>query len=110
MMHYIVVREDAPGRFTAYPCGLPELGSEGTTRVEAVTAAARKLNDWLTDGQLVPIRLPGFLTDTVAGAEEVDPMQRVYLDALERSRRDDLIRTLAEYALECPSMSSIPTT
>lgn len=110
MTHYILVREDGPNRFVAYPCGLPELTVTAATRAEAVGAVTRQLNDWVQSGRLVPVRLPGFLPTNGPPAKADDPMQRAFEDALERSRREDVERTLAEYAAECPGSSSIPTT
>jgi hypothetical protein len=110
MTHYIVVREDAPDRFVAYPCGLPELTVTAATRADAIGAATRQLNDWFESGRLVPVRLPGFLPANGAPASANDPMQRAFEEALERSRCEDLERTLAEYATECPATASIPTT
>lgn len=109
MTHYIVVREDGPDRFVAYPCGLPEVTVTAGSRAEAVAAAARQLNEWFESGRLVPVRLPGFLPTGGPGSTD-DPMQRAFEEALEQSRREDLQRTLAEYAAECPGSSSIPTT
>jgi len=113
MTHYIVVREDGPGRFVAHPCGIPELSVAAAGRAEAITEATKKLNDWIVAGHLVPVRLPGFSTMAPATSnspsESDEYMQRMFEEAIERSRREDLERTLAEYEAECPSTSSTPT-
>ena len=114
MTHYIVVREETPGRFVAYPCGIPELTVTAAGRSEAITEVTKKLNDWFVAGSLVPVRLPGFCNVGSAPlnspSESDEYMQRAFEEAMERSRREDLERTLAEYEAECPSTSSTPTT
>lgn len=110
MTHYIVVREDGPDRYLAHPVGLPELTVTADNRADAVAAATRQLNDWFQTGRLVPVRLPGCLPANGSVVAADDPMQRAFEEALERSRREDLERTLAEYEAECPGSSSIPTT
>lgn len=110
MTHYIVVRDEGPERFVAYPCGLPELTVTAPTRAEAIGSATRQLNDWFQAGRLVPVRLPGFLSAAGPPVVPADPMQRAFEDALDQSRREDLERTLAEYEAECRGSSSIPTT
>ena len=77
MTHYIVVQEEGPDRFVAFPCGLPELMVTAGTRAEAVGAATRQLNDWFQSGRLVPVRLPGFLPTNGPAAPASDPMQKV---------------------------------
>src|SRR4051812_3722008 len=100
MTHYIVVREDGPDRFAAHPCGLPELTVTAATRTEAVAEVTRQLSDWFQSGRLVPVRLPGFRPTSLSPPAADDPMQQAFAEALERSRREDLERTLAEYAAE----------
>jgi hypothetical protein len=114
MNHFIVVRQDASGQFAAYPAGLPELTVTAASRADAVLTAAAKMNEWLVAGNLVLVRLPGHrnVPATAAEADEESAayMQRMYEEALERSRREDLDHTLAEYDTEWPSISSTPTT
>ncbi|HKA06108.1 MAG TPA: hypothetical protein VKD71_02540 [Gemmataceae bacterium] len=114
MTHYIIVREDGPGRFIAHPCGIPELTVTAAGRADAITAATAKLNEWFLAGRLVPVRLPGFgntpSSPVNPPSDSDEYMQRVFEDELERSRREDLERTLAEYEAECRSTSSTPTT
>jgi len=57
MTHYIVVREDGAGRFTAHPCGIPELTVTAATSVIAVAEARAKFVDWVKQGKLVPINV-----------------------------------------------------
>ena len=67
MMHYIVVREDEPGKFTAYPVGLPEL---------AVTAAGRRhfliLFDLAFSQPRAVVRGRQAAADVVAGLHPTD--------------------------------------
>lgn len=109
MNHFIVVREDSPGKFTAYPAGLPELTVIGEDRAEAVLGAREKMNDWFLAGTLVPVSLPGHpksSSNADSGEDSTSYMQRIYEEELERSRREDLERTLAENGNECPAISS----
>ena len=112
MMHYIVVREDLPGQFTAYPCGLPELTVTAVGRAEAIKAVTEKLNDWFVSGRLVPIRLPGYARppESPWESEARAEMQRAFEETMERNRQEDLEQTIAEYEAECPSTSSTRTT
>jgi len=57
MMHYIVVREEAPDRFVAYPCGLPELTVTAGSYVVAVADARAKFVEWVKQGKLVPMNV-----------------------------------------------------
>jgi hypothetical protein len=109
MTHYIVVHEDSPGQFTAYPCGLPELTVRAGSRAEAVTAATTKLNDCFLNGSLVPVKLPGFRSFPNSPVSDGSFAERAFEEALERSRKEDLERTLAEYEAECQVTSSTPT-
>ncbi|HEX3149029.1 MAG TPA: hypothetical protein VHR66_13190 [Gemmataceae bacterium] len=110
MRQYIVVREEPKGRFVAYPVGLPELTAVANDRADAVATATCKLNDWIRSGQLVPVRLPGFQTAAESKLDSTDAMRHAFEEAIQRSRRDDLAQTLAEYEAECPGSSLIPIT
>jgi hypothetical protein len=57
MSHYIFVRQEAPDRFVAYPCGLPELTVTADSHVFAVEAARRKFVEWVRAGKLVPVNV-----------------------------------------------------
>jgi hypothetical protein len=57
MTHYIVVREEGPGRFVAHPCGIPELTVTAGTYVVAVAQARAKFVEWVKQGKLVPVNV-----------------------------------------------------
>jgi len=99
MNHFIVVREDSPGTFTAYPAGLPELTVIGKDRAEAVLGAREKMNDWFLAGNLVPVSLPGYpkrSSNADSDEDSASYMQRLYEEELERSRRETQEHTFAE--------------
>lgn len=66
MMHYIVVREEAPDKFVAYPCGLPELTVTASSYVVAVAGARAKCVEWIKQGKLVPVNV-------TVPVEDLDP-------------------------------------
>jgi len=99
MNHFIVVREDSPGTFTAYPAGLPELTVIGKDRAEAVLGAREKMNDWFLAGNLVPVSLPGYpkrSSNADSDEDSTSYMQQLYEEELERSRRETQEHTFAE--------------
>jgi hypothetical protein len=87
MTHFIIVREESPGRFIARPAGIPEVTAFATTRQDAIDAALLQLNRWLADGHLVPVQL--IVPELVAApaAEDAD----------DREGRAELGQTLSEY-------------
>jgi hypothetical protein len=88
MMHYIVVREDSPGRFTAYPCGLPELSVTALTKGAAVLSARDEFVRWVKEGKLMPVNV------TVAVEELLPPPP---LSEMEEELHREFIRDLAEH-------------
>jgi hypothetical protein len=87
MMHHIFVREQPPGEFVAYPCGLPELAVTAGTYEVAVSQARAKFVEWVKQGKLVPVNV------TVPLNELNPPPPRSPED--EQSHRE-FIRILAE--------------
>ena len=92
MMHYIVVREDPPGRFVAYPCGLPELTVTALSKPAAVLSAREKFVEWVKEGILVPVNV----TVPVADLQPPPPfspmeeeMHREYIRDLAENRRQE---------------------
>jgi hypothetical protein len=114
-LHWVVVRLEPAGQFTAQVVGLPEIRATAETRAQALHQVRTVLEQWLATGQLVPLeigpvnpwlQLPGHTNPQ-------DPCEKVYLDELERFRQSDLERTLREDELEdqrCSNSSSTPTT
>lgn len=89
LMHYIVVREEAPDRFIAYPCGLPELTVTADAHVFAVEGARRKFVEWVRAGKLVPVNVtvdvpppPAPVLDPVR-----EELHREYVAELARERQ-----------------------
>jgi hypothetical protein len=115
-MHYpVVVRQDSSGQFTAEAVGLPEIRAACADRAEAIHRVRLQLCQWLASGQLVQVDI-GSANPYLSGFQAIDPndpMEKIYLEELERYRREDLERTLREYEAEestCSNSSSTPIT
>jgi hypothetical protein len=110
--HWVVVRPEPPGQFTAQVVGLPELRASAGTREEALQQVRALLSEWLSSGQLVSIEMPreNPLLQFQGHLDPADPLEQEYLDELARLHREDLERTLREYDPECSDSSSTPTT
>jgi hypothetical protein len=54
-LHWVVVRADPTGQFTAQVVGLPELQSTAAVKDDAVEEVRAMLADWFAAGRLVPI-------------------------------------------------------
>ena len=96
--HYIVVREEAPDRFVAYPCGLPELTVTADSHVFAVQAARMKFVEWVRAGKLVPVNV------TVA-VEDLDPPPPLDLEREELYRES--IAEMARQRLATASLNAL---
>jgi hypothetical protein len=112
VQHWILVRPEPPGRFTAQALGLPELCATAATRDEAIQQVRTRLGEWLASGQLVAVEVPGEtpLLKWFGHTDPNDPNEQAYLEELARLRREDLERTLRELDQECSNSSSTPTT
>ena len=110
--HWVVVRPEPPGQYTAQVVGLPEIRSTAATRELAIAQAGSILSDWLALGKLVPIDVPcpNPLLSFPGHLDPNDPVEREFQDELRRLHQEDLDRTLREYDQECPNSSSTPTT
>jgi hypothetical protein len=101
--HLVVIRPEPAGGFTAQVVGLPELSATAPTREEAVRQVQARLIEMLTDGRLVSV-------STAAGGpvggwtprDPNDPLEREFLEDLERFRRED--------DAACSDSSPTPTT
>jgi hypothetical protein len=92
MTHYIVIHEESPGRFTAYPCGLPELTVTSESRDSAVEGARQKMASWLQEGKLVAVNVsvwPVPSTTPLEPDSNRERMQRQFLRILAENRRLD---------------------
>lgn len=87
MNHFIVVREDGPGKFTAYPAGLPELTVVAGTHPAAVLAARENFVRWVKEGKLVSVNV-------TVPFEHLQPPPP--LDPIHEELQQEFIRELAE--------------
>ena len=112
LQHWVVVRPEPPGQFTAQVVGLPELRATAATKEEALQQVRIVLSEWLTSGQLVSIAVPreNPLLRFPEHLDPTDPLEQEFLQELARLHREDLERTLREYDQECSNSSSTPTT
>lgn len=113
--HWIVVRAEAGGQFTAQLLGLPELTATAASREEAIELVRTRIGEWIAMGHLVPVEMPkeNPLLRFHGWIDPNDPSEQVFLKELARLKAEDLERTLREYAEEdqqCSSSSSTPTT
>ena len=110
----VEVQRDPSGRYTARLVGLPELQATAASRDEALLAVRQALLSSLTSGTLVPLHIPATsLFPAFHHTDPDDPLEKEYLEELQRQRREDLERTLREYDEEdraCSNSSSTPTT
>ena len=88
MTHYIVVNADPHGKFTAHPCGLPELTVTALSHQAAVLAAREKFVAWVKAGKLVPVNV-------AVPVEELQPSPQ--LSAMEEELEREFVRDLAEH-------------
>jgi hypothetical protein len=110
--HWVLVRPEPPGQFTAQALGIPGLCSTAVTREEALQQVRTRLGEWLTTGQLVSVEVPqeNHLLQWFGRVDPTDPNEQAYLEELEHFRKEDLERTLRELDQECSNSSSTPTT
>jgi hypothetical protein len=113
--HWIVVRPEPAGQFTAQLLGLLELTATAASRDEAIEQIRARIVESIAAGQLVPIEVPATnpLLRWFGHINPNDPSEQVYLEELARLKSEDLERTLRGYAQEdqqCSSSSSTPTT
>jgi predicted RNase H-like HicB family nuclease len=110
--HWIVVRPEPSGLFTAQLLGLPELHATAASREEAIEQVRARIDEWLAAGQLVPLEVPASnpLLRWFGHIDPNDPGEQAYLEELARFRQEDLERTIRELDQECSNSSSTPTT
>ncbi len=112
MRHWVMIRPDPAGRFTANVAGLPEVCATAATREEALDRVHDILRNLLASGQLVSIEVqpPQPILAWIGKIDTNDPEELAYLAELARDRQEDLDNTLRELDQECSSSSSTPTT
>lgn len=113
--HWIVVRPEPVGQFTAQLLGLPELSATAANREEAIEQVRARISEWLAAGQLVPLEVPASnpLLRWFGHIDPNDPLEQEFLADLERFRQEDLERASREGQPEdqpCSNTSSTPTT
>jgi hypothetical protein len=115
LQHLVVVRPEPSGQYTAEALGLPELRATCASREEAINRVRLQLCQWFASGQLVQVELDkeNPYLQNFPRIDPNDPGEKIYLEELERFRREDLERTLREYEAEeqaCSNSSSTPIT
>jgi hypothetical protein len=115
LRHWIVVRPEPAGQFTAQLLGLPELSATSAKREEAIEQVRARILEWIALGQLVPVEIPKEhpLVRFQGWKDPNDPEEKLFLEELARMKAEDLERTLREYAEEdqrCSDSSSTPIT
>src|ERR1051326_5009739 len=97
MQHWVMVRPEPAGQFTAYALGLPEVRATAATREEALSSIQQMLASLLATGQLVPMQISvGNSQRYWTTTNPNDPAEQAYLEALARERQQDLENTLRE--------------
>jgi hypothetical protein len=112
IQHWVVVRPDPPGQYTARAAGLPDVAATAATRDEALHRVQELLSALLASGQLVPleVRPANPLLQAFGRTDANDPHEQAYLEELARVRQEDLERTLRELDQPCSNSSSTQTT
>ncbi|MHB1422953.1 MAG: type II toxin-antitoxin system HicB family antitoxin [Gemmataceae bacterium] len=91
LYHWVVVRPEPSGQFTAQVMGLPEVRATAASRSEALQQIGAVLAQWIASGNLTPLAVPrGDLPRDWPGHDPADPMEQEFLADLERFRREDL--------------------
>ncbi|MCS7045037.1 MAG: hypothetical protein NZO58_01645 [Gemmataceae bacterium] len=111
MWHWVLVRPEPPGQFTARVVGLPDVGITAPTREEAVERLAALLGELVEAGELIALELrPKSKVSAWRGPPHTtDPDELAYLEALHQARQEDLDQVLQELPQECSDTSSTPT-
>jgi hypothetical protein len=105
--HYLFVRPEPSGGYTAGVLGLSEVRAAAGTEGEALQAVMRALEQWLANTRWVQVRVaePARVHPAAqfAGHAKDDPEFDEYLAEIQRYRREANQR-------ECSDPSSTPTT
>lgn len=111
-LHWVVVRPEPPGQFTARVAGLPGIAATADSREEALERVHDLLHCLLAGGELVALEVgpANPLLQRFGRIDPNDPHERAYQEELARFRQEDLERTLRECDQICSNSSSTPTT
>lgn len=100
LLHWLIVRPEGAGQFTAQLLGLPELTVTAVSREEAIKQVRGRILEWIASGQLVALSFPSaHPADSLRnwpGHDPADPLEQEFLADLELFRREDLERTARE--------------
>lgn len=115
LYHWVVVRPEPAGQFTAQLLGLPDFTVTAASRDEVIAQIRVRILESIALGQLVPLEIPKEhpLVRYHGWKDPNDPLEQEYLQDLARYRQEDLEHTLREYEQEdreCSDTSSTPTT
>jgi hypothetical protein len=110
--HWVVVRHEPSGRFSAQVVGIPDLRADASSREETIDKVHDRIREWLTSGKLVAGDVPcaNPLPNFSGHLDPDDPVEKEFVEELARLRREDQERKFREYDQECSNSSSIPTT
>ena len=101
MKCFVIVREESPGRFAAWPAGIPELRVTADSHPAAVSQVVERVAEWGRTGQLVAVDVEAYgRPDPRGGIDPNDPIQIEFMEELARFRREDRERTIREYEEE----------
>jgi hypothetical protein len=107
IFHYLFVRPDGAGAYTAGVFGLPEVRVTAGTEAEALQAVKKALLEWLATTRWVQMKVPNppmmHPAAEFAGQAKDDPDFDEYLEQIRRYRQEADER-------ECSSTSSTPST
>ena len=92
MKCFVIVREESPGQFTAWPAGIPELKVTAESRERARDGVVSKLFESVKLGELVAVDVPVVdysnpIPPAIDPADEAE-LQRIYLEEIQRIRRE----------------------
>jgi hypothetical protein len=109
--HFVLVRPEPPGQFTAQVVGVPELRAIAAARDDAIREVQTRLSQWLASGELVAVQVrpPNSLLAWCGWAKE-DPLYQEYLDEIAQQRQEELASTSQVDESQCPNSSSTPIT
>ena len=87
--HWIVVRPEPAGQFTAQLLGLPELSATAASRDEAIAQVRARILEWLEEGRLALVETPkeNPLLKWFGWAKD-DPDYDVFLAEMRRYREE----------------------
>jgi hypothetical protein len=110
--HWVMVRPEPAGQYTAQAVGLPDIAATASTKEEAIQAVHDILRGLMASGQLVPVEVEqkNPLLQWFGSADPNDSSEQAYLAELARFRQEDKESTLRELDQECSNSSSTPTT